>query len=56
MGEIIDWWKSLPGFKKLGYGMTGTLVLATLALHLYNERKFIYDPSKKKKQKLSKWE
>lgn len=55
MGEIRDWWGTLPGSKKLGYSVFSSLLIATIALHLYNERKYIYDPTKKLK-KVSKWE
>ena len=55
MGEIKDWWNNLSGSKKLGYSVFSTLLIATIALHVYNERKYIYDPTKKTR-KISKWE
>jgi len=55
MGEVQDWWSSLPGRKKLGYGLFSTLGILTISLHLYNQRKFLYDP-KKKKVTISKWD
>ena len=55
MGEVREWWKSLSGSKKLGYSVFSCLLLATISLHIYNERRYLYDPTKKIK-KISKWE
>lgn len=57
MGEIRDWWSGLTGKKKLGYGIYGFLVASTLGLYLYNNSRYIYDPTiKRQKKQASKWD
>jgi len=55
MGEIKDYWKTLSPTKKIGYTFSGILFVSYLSLYYYNQRKYFYDPSKKK-IKVSKWD
>jgi len=55
MGEIIDWWKPLSTFKKVTYGSTFAAVSGSITYYFWINRRFFYDPSKKKKH-ISKWE